>query len=42
MATTKGMQHYAWTTNGAEFQVNSQGPWGIVYVNPEGDPRKSL
>jgi hypothetical protein len=39
---TKGMQHYAWTRNGAEFQVNSQGPWGIVYVNPEGDPRKSL
>jgi hypothetical protein len=29
------MQHYAWTTDGAEFQVNGQGPWGIVYVNPK-------
>jgi quercetin dioxygenase-like cupin family protein len=41
VAMPKGMQHYAWSTGGTEFQVNGQGPWGIVYVNPEDDPRKS-
>jgi hypothetical protein len=37
----KGMQHYAWSAGGAEFQVNGIGPWGITYVNPADDPRKS-
>jgi quercetin dioxygenase-like cupin family protein len=41
MAMPKGAQHYAWSTGGAVIQINTQGPWGITYVDPADDPRQS-
>ena len=35
-----GMNHYAFTTDPVEIQVNGTGPFEIVYVNPADDPRK--
>jgi len=37
----RGMAHYAWFTAPTVFQVHGIGPWGITYVNPADDPRKS-
>ena len=37
----RGMAHYAWFTEPTVFQVHGVGPWGITYVNPADDPRKS-
>jgi quercetin dioxygenase-like cupin family protein len=37
----RGMAHYAWFTESTVFQVHGIGPWGITYVNPADDPRKS-
>jgi quercetin dioxygenase-like cupin family protein len=34
------MAHYASTTKGATVQVNAQGPFQIVYLNPADDPRR--
>ena len=34
------MNHFAWTKGGAIVQVNSQGPFGMTYVNPADDPTK--
>lgn len=32
--------HYAWTEDeGVEFQLHSNGPWSITYVNEDDDPR---
>ncbi|HTV37666.1 MAG TPA: cupin domain-containing protein [Xanthobacteraceae bacterium] len=36
-----GMAHYAWFTEPTVFQVHGVGPWGVSYVNPADDPRKS-
>jgi hypothetical protein len=33
-------RHYAWTAQETVVQVDMDGPWGIVYVNPADDPRK--
>jgi quercetin dioxygenase-like cupin family protein len=33
-----GMNHFAWSTNGGVVQIQSQGPFQIVYVNPKDDP----
>lgn len=35
-----GMVHYAATDGETVVQLNSTGPWNIVYVNPKDDPRK--
>jgi hypothetical protein len=34
------MHHYAWTTEPTVVQLNTAGPWDIVYINPADDPRK--
>ncbi len=36
-----GAAHYAWTEDEAIVQLNGTGPWGINYVDPKDDPRKS-
>jgi quercetin dioxygenase-like cupin family protein len=33
-----GMNHYAWTKDGAVVQVSAEGPFALVYVNPADDP----
>jgi hypothetical protein len=35
-----GMNHYVFTTDPVDVQVNGTGPFQIVYVNPADDPRK--
>jgi quercetin dioxygenase-like cupin family protein len=37
-----GMQHFAAVCpeEGAVVQLTGQGPWDIIYVNPEDDPRR--
>lgn len=32
--------HYAFTKEGGEIQITSQGPFSIAYVRPKDDPRK--
>jgi mannose-6-phosphate isomerase-like protein (cupin superfamily) len=39
-AMPKGHRHYFSTTEETVIQLNGQGPWEIVYVNPADDPRK--
>lgn len=34
-----GMKHFAWMTEESVIQVQSEGPFKIVYVNPADDPR---
>jgi hypothetical protein len=36
-----GMHHYAFTKEECIIQLSSMGPWGITYLNPADDPRKS-
>lgn len=36
-----GMNHYAFTTDPIEVQVNGTGPFQIVYVDPKDDPRNA-
>lgn len=36
-----GMAHYVYTDEETVVQVNSVGPWGLTYVNPADDPRKT-
>jgi hypothetical protein len=33
--------HYVWTSEETIFQMTAVGPFGIEYVNPAEDPRKS-
>jgi quercetin dioxygenase-like cupin family protein len=35
-----GMQHYFSTDEDTVVQINTTGPWGLTYVNPNDDPRK--
>jgi hypothetical protein len=35
-----GMRHYGWTTGETVAQIDGNGPFGIVYINPEDDPSK--
>jgi len=37
----KGTRHYAFTKGAAIIQLHGNGPWGITYVNPADDPRKT-
>jgi quercetin dioxygenase-like cupin family protein len=36
-----GMRHFVWTSEETVLQVHGTGPWGITYVNPADDPRKT-
>ena len=36
-----GMRHFAFAKGVTEIQLATLGPWGITYVNPADDPRKS-
>jgi quercetin dioxygenase-like cupin family protein len=40
-AMSPGMEHYLFADEEAVVQLNSTGPWGLTYVNPKDDPRKS-
>jgi quercetin dioxygenase-like cupin family protein len=35
------MNHFLWTSGPAVFQIHAEGPFDIVYVNPNDDPSKS-
>jgi quercetin dioxygenase-like cupin family protein len=41
IAMAPGTQHYAQVNKETVVQLSSRGPWGIAYVNPADDPRKS-
>jgi len=34
------MNHYGWVSSPSVVQIQSQGPFGITYVNPADDPSK--
>src|SRR5262245_55379197 len=37
-----GMNHFVYVDGATEIQINTVGPWGLEYVNPKDDPRKSM
>lgn len=39
--TSPGTAHYVYTDQETVVQINTNGPWGITYVNESEDPRKS-
>ncbi|MCB5177140.1 cupin domain-containing protein [Microvirga sp. SM9] len=41
IAMPPGTQHYVQTDRETVVQLSTRGPWGITYVNPADDPRKS-
>lgn len=40
-ALEPGTAHFVYVDEETVIQVNSIGPWGLDYVNPDDDPRKS-
>jgi hypothetical protein len=40
-AFAPGMTHFAYTDEETVVQLNSTGPWGLNYVNPQDDPRRT-
>ena len=40
-AMPPNMQHYVSADEETVLQLNSNGPWGLTYVNEKDDPRKS-
>ena len=40
-ALSPGMAHYIFFDEDTVVQINTSGPWGLNYVNPKDDPRKS-
>jgi quercetin dioxygenase-like cupin family protein len=40
-AMAPGMQHYVYADEETVLQLNSVGPWSLIYVNPKDDPRKT-
>jgi quercetin dioxygenase-like cupin family protein len=40
-AMASGMQHYVYADEETVLQLNSVGPWSLIYVNPKDDPRKT-
>ena len=41
IAMAPGTQHYVQIEQETVVQLSTRGPWGIAYVNPADDPRKS-
>ncbi|WP_230534388.1 cupin domain-containing protein [Microvirga roseola] len=41
IAMPPGTQHFVQTNRETTVQLSTRGPWGIAYVNPADDPRKS-
>ncbi len=41
IAMSPGTQHYVQIDRETVVQLSTRGPWGIAYVNPGDDPRKS-
>jgi quercetin dioxygenase-like cupin family protein len=41
IAMAPGTQHYVQIDQETVVQLSTRGPWGIAYVNPADDPRKS-
>lgn len=39
-ALAPGMEHYVFADGETVIQLNSNGPWGLTYVNPKDDPRQ--
>ncbi|MPZ34302.1 MAG: cupin domain-containing protein [Rhodospirillales bacterium] len=39
-ACSPGMPHFVFADEDTVIQLNSNGPWGITYVNPKDDPRQ--
>lgn len=37
-----GMAHYVYTDEETVIQINTLGPWGLDYINPQDDPRKKM
>ena len=37
-----GMAHYVYTDEETVIQINTMGPWGLEYINPDDDPRKKM
>ena len=37
----RGVRHFYWTRGETIVQSQAIGPWGVTYVNPADDPRKS-
>ena len=35
-----GMAHYAWVKGETVLQISGNGPFDVIYVNPNDDPRK--
>jgi len=42
IALSPGMPHYFFSDEDSVIQLQSTGPWGIDYVNPADDPRKTV
>jgi quercetin dioxygenase-like cupin family protein len=40
-ALAPGMAHFAYADEDTVIQLNSTGPWGLTYVNPQDDPRNT-
>lgn len=41
VAMSPGMEHFVQTDQETVVQLSTRGPWGINYVNPADDPRRS-
>jgi quercetin dioxygenase-like cupin family protein len=39
-ALPPGMEHFVFFDEETVIQLNSNGPWGLTYVNPKDDPRQ--
>lgn len=39
-ALTPGLEHFVFADEDTVVQLNSNGPWGLTYVNPKDDPRQ--
>jgi hypothetical protein len=37
----EGVRHFGWAQGDTVIQIHGVGPWGITYVNPADDPRKT-
>ena len=41
LALPKGMAHFAYFDEETVLQLTTNGPWGLKYINPADDPRKT-